>query len=237
MNEKVWIRLFEMNDERIVVKNEPHPDDLSLHEYMEGMSEFSNADELLHSRVYHPEGESGSLVDHMVAVYNKWETIPHATRLGFFGILFHDIGKQECADWKGDDKGFHSFIKHESVGERIFTEKYQDLNDFVSENKLCIAWIIRQHTNFWNVQKYGKSLALVNHPCFPVLAEVCLADKMGYKNDEWIHRLHHFWECWNKNEQEELQKRLDKHLEDIEAQEKESAEWESNEQTRYDWSE
>ena len=31
--------------------------------------------------------------------------------------------------------------------------------------------------------------------------------------------------------------KLDGHLEDIEAQEKESAEWESNEQTRYDWSE
>ena len=35
----------------------------------------------------------------------------------------------------------------------------------------------------------------------------------------------------------DLVEKLDGHLSDIDAQEKESAEWESNEQTRYDWSE
>ena len=160
-------------------------------EDLENIEEFSNSRELFHSRVYHPEGD-GSLYAHMVEVFITWAQSPFRTLLDYYGILFHDIGKQECAEWKGDEKGFHSFIKHESVGVRIFMEKYSDMNPFVSDNKEHIAWIIAQHTNFWNVKKHGKSLAIATHPEFVRLATVCDADKMGFKDEEYVERLTYF---------------------------------------------
>ena len=171
-------------------------EDITLNHFLddlENIEEFSNSRELFHSRAYHPEGD-GSLYAHMVEVFNTWVQNPLRTLLGYYGILFHDIGKQECAEWKGDDKGFHSFIKHESVGVRIFMEKYSDMNPFVSDNKEHIAWIIAQHTNFWNVKKHGKSLAIATHPRFHTLFEVCKADKMGFKDDELVDRYSHFME-------------------------------------------
>lgn len=169
-------------------------EDITLNHFLEDLEnieEFSNSRELFHSRAYHPEGD-GSLYAHMVEVFNTWVQNPLRTLLGYYGILFHDIGKQECAEWKGDDKGFHSFIKHESVGVRIFMEKYSDMNPFVSENKDGIAWVIAQHTNFWNVKKHGKSLAIATHPRLHTLHEVCKADKMGFKDEECMDRYCYF---------------------------------------------
>lgn len=160
--------------------------------------EFDNMDELFHSPKYHPEGDS-SLKAHMIAVFEKWMTISPRTSVGFWALVFHDIGKQACADWKGDDKGFHSFIKHESVGADIFVEKYRDTDPITDTYADDIEWIIRQHTNFWQVGKHGKSVAIATHPAFPALAEVCLADKMGLTlpdgrdmDEEWAKRVEYF---------------------------------------------
>lgn len=176
--------------------------------------EFDNMDKLFHSPKFHPEGD-GSLKAHMIAVFEKWLTITlpgqppafvNRTSVGFWALVFHDIGKQACADWKGDDKGFHSFIKHESVGADIFVEKYRDLNPTTEAYAEEIEWIIRNHTNFWQVGKYGKSVALAIHPAFDTLTEVCLADKMGQTlpdgrdmDKEWVKRMDHFAEMRQKH--------------------------------------
>lgn len=170
------------------------PTDITLKEFLAMLNdfpEFDNMDELFHSRVYHPEGD-GSLHAHMIAVFNKWKENPTRTLVGYWALVFHDIGKQACAEWKGDDKGFHSFIKHESVGADIFIEKYSDYNTIVESYSDMIEWVIRQHTNFWQVGKHGKATAIANHPAFTILAEVCLADKMGFMDDEWDTRLEFF---------------------------------------------
>ena len=162
--------------------------DITLKEYLailDELPEFNNMDKLFHSRKYHPEGD-GSLHAHMIAVFEKWKKNPARSLVGLWAIVFHDIGKQACAEWKGDDKGFHSFIKHESVGADIFVEKYRDLNPTTEAYAEEIEWIIRHHTNFWQVGKYGKSVALAIHPAFHTLAEVCLADKMGFVSPKTI---------------------------------------------------
>ena len=187
--------------------------------------EYDNMDELFHNQQYHPEGD-GSLKAHMIAAFEKWKNISKSSggfgcntyfsgilekesTVGFWALVFHDIGKQACAVWKPDDdtafmdddknKGFHSFIKHESVGADIFVEKYSDLNSVVSRYADEIEWVIRQHTNFWQVGKHGKSLAIAKHPAFLTLAQVCLADKMGLTlpdgrdmDKEWSKRLKYF---------------------------------------------
>ena len=177
--------------------------------------EYDNMDELFHNQQYHPEGD-GSLKAHMIAAFEKWKNISNAgfgcntyfsgilekeSTVGFWALVFHDIGKQACAEWRlGDwDRGFCSFIGHESVGADIFVEKYSDLNPVVSRYADEIEWVIRQHTNFWQVGKHGKSLAIAKHPAFLTLAQVCLADKMGLTlpdgrdmDKEWSKRLKYF---------------------------------------------
>ena len=168
--------------------------EVSLKEFLNILNEFpefDNMDELFHSPKYHPEGD-GSLHAHMIAAFNKWKDNPKRTTVGFWALVFHDIGKQACAVWKGDGKGFHSFIKHESVGADIFAEKYSEYNKIVLSFNDMIEWVIRQHTNFWQVNKHGKATAIAKHPAFVLLAEVCLADKMGFKDDEWAERMAFF---------------------------------------------
>lgn len=191
------------------------PQSSTVTEFLDLLSvfpEFDNMGDLFHSPKFHPEGD-GSFLAHMTAVFEKWSSDDFeagTSVLGFWAIVFHDIGKQACADWKGDDLGFHSFLKHESVGADIFIEKYRDYNDVTRAYSEYIEWIIRQHTNFWQIGKYGKSVALAIHPAFFILAEVCLADKMGQTlpdgrnmDVEWQKRMAYFAEMEKKHRAEE----------------------------------
>jgi len=96
------------------------------------------------------------------------------------------------------------------VGADIFVEKYRDLNPITDNYADEIEWIIRHHTNFWQVGKYGKSVALAIHPAFGTLAEVCLADKMGQTlpdgrdmDKEWTKRMDYFGEMAQKHLKEQ----------------------------------
>ncbi len=172
----------------------------TVEEFLEILSkfdEFHNMAELLHNPNYHPEGDS-SFKAHMMAVFEKWHANPNRTAMGFWAMAFHDIGKQATARFN-KERGFHSFIKHESVGAEIFVDKYLDHNGITRDFADHIEWIIQQHTNFWFVQKTGKSLAIATHPAFETLAEVCLADKMGLTlpdgrvmDEEWDGRVAYF---------------------------------------------
>ncbi|MDE0729781.1 MAG: HD domain-containing protein [Longimicrobiales bacterium] len=159
--------------------------------------EFDNMAELFHNPNYHPEGDS-SFKAHMIAVFEKWHANPNRTAMGFWAMVFHDIGKQATARLD-KERRFHSFIKHELVGAEIFVDKYLDYNNITRDFSDHIEWIIQQHTNFWQVAKLGKSLAIVKHPAFEILAEVCLADKMGLTlpgerimDEEWDERVAYF---------------------------------------------
>jgi len=143
----------------------------------------------------------------------------HSRYLSFWSLFFHDIGKQATATVKCenlDGSITHSYIKHESVGGDIFRDNYSGffdsaviaplpsvrwtpLGDFMrnsSEDRLidadAIEYCIRQHMNFWTINKHGKVEGMRLSPMFWLLAEVCLCDKMGFKDDEWSDRLTRF---------------------------------------------
>jgi hypothetical protein len=181
-------------------------------EILDMTPEFSNAHELFHSARHHPEGDH-SLRAHMIACFEKWlVNIPclcnagHDRVTSFWAMFFHDIGKQATAKLKDtnlDGSVTHSYIKHESVGADIFSEKYAQYFWRVvpthngsfenSKNETeGIEYSIRQHMNFWRIAKHGKVEAMKNSPWFWLLAEVCLCDKMGFKDDEWSARLDFF---------------------------------------------
>jgi len=156
--------------------------------------EYDNSSNLFHSPEYHPEGDH-SLTAHLSFAFSKWHqeipclcNAPHSHELAFWAVLFHDIGKDATAKQKVG--GTFSFIKHESEGVKIFNENYAHW--FSDEDAEAIAYCIKEHTNFWNIAKHGKVEAMKNHPHFWLLAEVCLCDKMGYKDDEWSERLTFF---------------------------------------------
>ena len=146
--------------------------------------ELDGIEQYLHSPKYHPEGD---LLEHyclafdtLVGILDGARMDKHTKQVAVWSLLFHDIGKPECAKLN-EEKGFHSYIKHESKGGDIFALLYADMMRDYSPD--TIKWIIQEHTNFWNIKKHGKSLAMANHPDFFLLPIVCQADKMGFDHE------------------------------------------------------
>ena len=145
------------------------------------LPELDGIEQYLHSPKYHPEG---NLLEHYCLAFDTLADLmkdyvidDHTTHVVVWSLLFHDIGKPDCAKLN-EEENFHSFIKHESKGGDIFAMLYADMMKDYSPSK--IEWIIRQHTNYWNIKKHGKSLAMANHEAFPLLSLVCQADKMNF---------------------------------------------------------
>jgi hypothetical protein len=148
------------------------------------LPELDGIEQYLHSPKYHPEG---NLLEHYCLAFDTLAKLmkdyvidEHTTHVVVWSLLFHDIGKPDCAKLN-EEENFHSFIKHESRGGDIFAMLYADMmKDY---NPSTIEWIIRQHTNYWNIKKHGKSLAMANHEAFELLSLVCQADKMGFDHE------------------------------------------------------
>ena len=148
--------------------------------------ELDGIEQYLHSPKYHPEG---NLLEHYCLAFDTLAELlsfhlypidAPTTHTVVWSLLFHDIGKPDCAKLN-EEENFHSFIKHESKGGDIFAMLYADMmKDY---NPSTIEWIIRQHTNYWNIKKHGKSLAMANHEAFELLSLVCQADKMGFDHE------------------------------------------------------
>ncbi len=162
------------------------------------LPELDGIEQYLHSPKYHPEG---NLLEHYCLAFDTLAKLmkdyvidEHTTNVVVWSLLFHDIGKPDCAKLN-EEENFHSFIKHESRGGDIFAMLYADMmKDY---NPSTIEWIIRQHTNYWNIKKHGKSLAMANHEAFELLSLVCQADKMGFDHETLPSndlRLEHFAE-------------------------------------------
>ena len=148
--------------------------------------ELTEIEQYLHSPKYHPEG---SLLEHYCRAFDTLIDILDGARvdmatkhMAMWGLLFHDIGKPACAKLN-EETGFHSYIRHESVGGDIFRDNYSVELVVQDEDPEIIEWIIREHTNYWNIMKHGKSLAMANHPAFYLLSLVCQADKMGFDHE------------------------------------------------------
>ncbi|SVB21553.1 uncharacterized protein METZ01_LOCUS174407 [marine metagenome] len=162
------------------------------------LPELDGIEQYLHSPKYHPEG---NLLEHYCLAFDTLAKLmkdyvidEHTTNVVVWSLLFHDIGKPDCAKLN-EEENFHSFIKHESRGGDIFAMLYADMMKDYSPTK--IEWIIRQHTNYWNIKKHGKSLAMANHEAFELLSLVCQADKMGFDHETLPSndlRLEHFAE-------------------------------------------
>jgi len=162
------------------------------------LPELDGIEQYLHSPKYHPEG---NLLEHYCLAFDTLAKLmkdyvidEHTTNVVVWSLLFHDIGKPDCAKLN-EEENFHSFIKHESRGGDIFAMLYADMMKDYSPTK--IEWIIRQHTNYWNIKKHGKSLAMANNEAFELLSLVCQADKMGFDHETLPSndlRLEHFAE-------------------------------------------
>ena len=166
--------------------------------------ELDGIEQYLHSPKYHPEG---NLLEHYCLAFDTLVELmkdciidEHTKQVIVWSLLFHDIGKPECAKLN-EEENFHSFIKHESTGGDIFAMHYGEM--MKNYKPSTIEWIIRQHTNYWNIKKHGKSLAMANHEAFELLSLVCQADKMGFEHDTLPAnelRLEHFAAVLEKGE-------------------------------------
>ena len=157
------------------------------------INEYDNWENIKHNPDWHPEGKH-TLRCHIEAAMDMAQEISGGLNFPFINllfdcVLFHDIGKPSTRKMN-EKTGFNSFIMHEKIGAEIFREKYAHLFD--KEAADVIEWCIREHTNWWNVMKHGKSLAIREHPAYELLSYLCLSDKMGYKNKEWTERRAHF---------------------------------------------
>ena len=152
--------------------------------------EYEDWESIFHHPDWHPEGDH-SLKAHIPT------TLPNQVRSDFRYwyllmdvVMFHDIGK--AATVKLNDKGYNSFIKHEKVGAEIFRDNYAHL--YSDDDAEVIEFCIREHTNWWNVNKQGKSAALADHRGFDLLSLLCWCDKIALPNKEheWYVRREHF---------------------------------------------
>ncbi len=168
--------------------------------------EYEGWESIFHHPDWHPEGDH-SLKAHITTSMSEARhylttrpIIPLAIRpnqnrgnywyLLMDVVLFHDIGK--AATVKLNDKGHNSFIMHEKVGAEIFRDNYAHL--YSDDDAEVIEFCIREHTNWWNVKKQGKSAALADHRGFDLLCYLCWCDKIALPNkkDEWHERRAHF---------------------------------------------
>ena len=182
--------------------------------------EYEDWDTIFHHPEWHPEGDH-SLKAHIeisMAEADMLMEYGHSKRYPLSDcdywylikdvVLFHDIGKS--ATVKLNDvftehrKGRNSFILHEKVGAEIFREKYAHL--YSDDHAEVIEFCIREHTNWWNVKRQGKSAAIANHRGFGLLCWLCWCDKIAAdKETEWYERQRHFqtarmnWEAEMRN--------------------------------------
>ena len=171
----------------------------------EGFPDYENWDTIFHHPEWHPEGDH-SLMAHIVTSMDEADMLLDDHEHGCDKIpddelncdywflikdvvLFHDIGK--AATVKVNDKGHNSFIMHERVGAEIFRENYAHL--YPDDHAEVIEFCIREHMNWWNVKKQGKSATIARHRGFDLLCWLCWCDKIAVdKENDWYDRRRHF---------------------------------------------
>ena len=150
--------------------------------------ELSELETYHHNSKYHPEG---SLYNHYSLAFDKYYSDENRTELGAWALLFHDVAKSLTAVWKPE--GYHSFIRHESEGGKLFKKYYRTSPIYFSEDECdAIEWVIKEHNNFCRVAKQKKSLAIVHHPNFKLLCEVARADAMAINHEFYLERVKYF---------------------------------------------
>ena len=208
-----------------IAENEPQDDRHMVHLHVDIvaslMPEYDNWDELLHNPDYHPEGDH-SLKAHIHRMVDVYINEKYASQgrhpndpikahpQGNFGlhllyaILFHDIGKKATAEWK-EDKGWHTYIRHDGVGQDVINENYNDLEDdlFRMMEDVCV-----HHMTFWTVNKERKVRRIAQNKHFVVIAHLCRIDKMmadhrtRQVNGEWKGRCGTMLKAAKSNEKE-----------------------------------
>ena len=170
------------------------------------MPEYNNRHLLIHSAEYHPEvdwrhyhtveAEGREDYDHtldahlhrMLDVYINEQYARGPMGLGLlYAIIFHDIGKKWTAEWN-EERGCHQFIKHETVGQDIINDAWNDLH---VEDFLAMEYIARFHTDFWGLTNVQKMRNVARNPNFPLLANLCRIDKM--MDGDMVRKQHGLW--------------------------------------------
>jgi hypothetical protein len=150
--------------------------------------ELSDLNKYLHREEYHPEG---SLYEHYSLAFDTYYNNENKTELGAWALLFHDVAKPLTAEWKPE--GYHSFIRHESEGGKLFREHYREGSIYFTPDEADgIEWVIKQHNNFCRVARQKKSLVIVHHPHYELLCEVARADAMDINHSFYQERAEYF---------------------------------------------
>jgi hypothetical protein len=161
----------------------------------------------MHNPDYHPEGDH-SLDAHlhrMLDVYINEQYARGAEGLNqLYAIIFHDIGKKATAEWM-EERGFHQFTKHESAGQDIINDAWNDLGD----KQLAMEYVARFHTDFWQLTNVQKMRNLASNPYFTLIAHLCRIDKMMdgdavlFDNRSWVIRCGEFKKAMQPTEKEQ----------------------------------
>ena len=81
--------------------------------------------------------------------------------MGAWALLFHDIAKPATAKWNGS---FHTFLRHDVIGEKIILENYNYQNSpfqFTKKELNAMAWVTKNHLSpFWNMTKKSKNYCI-----------------------------------------------------------------------------
>tara|TARA_R110000824_G_scaffold31661_2_gene102737 strand:+ start:263 stop:1729 length:1467 start_codon:yes stop_codon:yes gene_type:complete len=167
------------------------------------MPEMVDLKQYMHSLEYHPEG---SLYNHYIKAFETFNENPNRTEMGAWALLFHDIAKPATAKWNGS---FHTFLRHDVIGEKIILENYNYQNSpfqFTKKELNAMAWVTKNHLSpFWNMTKKSKVAKLANDVNFSLLVEVAKADSMDLNSELFQSRLEYFDEV-----KEEIQSRKSK---------------------------
>jgi len=150
------------------------------------MPELKGIKKYQHNLIYHPEG---NLYNHYIECFNTWTKLENRTELGGWGLLFHDIAKPVTADWNGE---VHTFHKHDTVGEKLILEKYNNEKgpfEFSKNELRTLAWTTKMHLGkFWRMKRVKKVADMGNNSGYPLLLEVIFGDSMGLCEGKRINR-------------------------------------------------
>jgi tRNA nucleotidyltransferase (CCA-adding enzyme) len=116
--------------------------------------------------------DGGTVFDHVMAALRTYKgTDPLVT----LGILFHDIGKPDCAELH-PHRDAYKFIGHDKAGVRVFAEIAKRLK-FSSKMTEAISFCIQHHMRFHAVpKKASKIIPIRQSEHWKILKQVAVAD-------------------------------------------------------------
>ena len=133
---------------------------------------------------YHSEGDA--YVHTLLAL----ESLPDEAELNLvWATMFHDIGKKETQDIKGENNEIITFYKHDRVSFKLSREILKKFR-FSNSDSEEILFAIKKHMTLPHIDEMreAKQINLVRHKHFPLLFELFKADMTAAVPDDPVRR-------------------------------------------------